>query len=306
MIRRRFGIALLALACLFGVAPLAAAEDDDELVLGRISNDPRSHYDQLSALLDYVVPRMAEVGIRRGRVLMAGDAQQMASYLRRGRVDWVTETAGTGLLLSERSGAEVLVATERDGVALYHSVIFVRRDSGISDLAGLRGRSIAFQNANSTSAYYAPAAAILDAGLPLEVLLSPRDRPREDGVGYLFVQSEGNVAAWVHKRLVDAGAFSHIDWRRLQLLPASYRQDLQVIHSTHDFPRGVEVVRAGLSAPRKQRLREVLLAAAADPAAAEPLKRFFGTNGFVAIDGDMAAALEQTRDTARRVRAALE
>ena len=33
--------------------------------------------------------------IREGRILMARDAQQMTSYLRRGRVDWVTETAGT-------------------------------------------------------------------------------------------------------------------------------------------------------------------------------------------------------------------
>ena len=69
------------------------------LVLGRISDDPKAHYEQLKPLLDYVVPRMADVGIREGRILMARDAQQMTSYLRRGRVDWVTETAGTGMLL---------------------------------------------------------------------------------------------------------------------------------------------------------------------------------------------------------------
>ena len=34
--------------------------------------------------------------IREGRILMARDVQQMNSYLRRGRVDWVTETPGTG------------------------------------------------------------------------------------------------------------------------------------------------------------------------------------------------------------------
>jgi phosphonate transport system substrate-binding protein len=70
------------------------------LVLGRISDDPKAHYEQLKALLDYVVPRMKDVGIREGRILMAKDAQQMGSYLRRGRVDWVTETAGTGMMLN--------------------------------------------------------------------------------------------------------------------------------------------------------------------------------------------------------------
>ncbi|MDQ3056423.1 MAG: metal-binding protein, partial [Pseudomonadota bacterium] len=64
-----------------------AADDPHVLVLGRISDDPKAHYEQLKPLLDYVVPRLAAVGIREGRVLMAKDVQQMASYLRRGRVD---------------------------------------------------------------------------------------------------------------------------------------------------------------------------------------------------------------------------
>ena len=71
----------IALAACFRRPP---ADDDRVLVLGRISDDPKAHYEQLKPLLDYVVPRMADVGIREGRILMARDAQQMASYLRRG------------------------------------------------------------------------------------------------------------------------------------------------------------------------------------------------------------------------------
>ena len=85
--------AALTLAALQPVA--VEAVDRSVLVLGRISDDPKSHYDQLKPLLDYVVPRMRDVGIVEGRILMAKDAQQMGSYLRRGGVDWVTETAGT-------------------------------------------------------------------------------------------------------------------------------------------------------------------------------------------------------------------
>ena len=289
------------------LAAAGGAEDtDSELVLGRISDDPRRHHDPLRALLDYVVPRMADVGIRSGRVLMARDAQQMVSYLRRGRVDWVTETAATGLLLAERSGGSVLVGTERNGVAMYHSVIFVRRDSGISSLADLRGRSIAFQNPNSTSAYYAPAAALLDAGVDLEILLSPKDRPRSDGAGYLFAQSEANISTWVHKRLVDAGAFSNLDWDNLNRLPETLRGDLQVISQTEPFPRGLEIVRAGLRADRVERLRSLLLGAAEDPAAREPLQRFYGTDGFFAIDPAQQADLDALRQAAGRVRSRLE
>ena len=94
----------LASLLLLAFSGLASA-NDGVLVLGRISDDPRRHYEQLKPLIDYVVPRMKDVGITEGRVLMARDPQQMMSYLRRGKVDWVTETPGTGLLLADRAGA---------------------------------------------------------------------------------------------------------------------------------------------------------------------------------------------------------
>ena len=90
-------------------APAQPADDDASvLVLGRVSDDPKSHYDQLKPLLDYVVPRMANVGIRSGRILMAKDLQQMTSYLRRGQVDWINETAGNAGLLVLMAGPDVV------------------------------------------------------------------------------------------------------------------------------------------------------------------------------------------------------
>ena len=149
-----FGLALLLLNGIADAATPApsGANDDHVLVLGRISDDPKAHYEQLKPLLDYVIPRMHDVGITEGRILMARDTQQMTSYLRRGRVDWVTETSGTGMQLQKRAGAKPLLLTERGGVSRYHSVFFARKDSGINSPADLKGRSIAFQSTGSTSA----------------------------------------------------------------------------------------------------------------------------------------------------------
>ena len=71
------------LACVFALwfalVPATHAQvpgdeaEEGVLVLGRISDDPKAHYEQLKPLLDYLVPRMADVGIRRGRILMARD-----------------------------------------------------------------------------------------------------------------------------------------------------------------------------------------------------------------------------------------
>lgn len=293
----------LMLAC--AAAP-AFASDPHVLVLGRVSDDPKAHYEQLKPLLDYVVPRMADVGITEGRILMARDLQQMTSYLRRGRVDWVTETSANAMRLRQRSGAEALLLTERDGVSRYGSLVFARRDSGIASLEDLRGRSIVFQNPSSTSAYVLPAMDLLNAGLPLQLLLSPMDKPDPASVGYLFARSELNISTWVHKRLADAGAMSNLDWNNPQRMPPSYRADFVVIDRSDAVPRAIEMVRGDLDQRIRARLREVLLEAGNDPDAREALLQFFGTTGFHPVDATTEASLRALGQGVSRVRSEVE
>ena len=301
---RRIAFLTLALALLLPFT--AQAGDPGVLVLGRISDDPKAHYEQLKPLLDYVVPRMKDVGIREGRILMAKDAQQMASYLRRGRVDWVTETAGTGMMLKQRANAKPLLITEREGTSQYHAVFFVRADSAITSLADLRGHSVAFQRPTSTSAYFLPADELLRRGNSLELLLSPTDKLDSGVVGYVFARSELNIATWVHKRLVDVGVLSNLDWENPQRVPLTFRSDLMVIHETSDYPRALEMVRGNLDPKIEARLREVLLQAASDPDAREALLQFFKTTRFMPIDTQSQHSLQHIGDGVQRIRAEVE
>lgn len=289
-----------------GWAQSAESASRQILVLGRVSDDPKNHADALQPMLDYVVPRMRSVGIREGRVLMARDATQMQSYLRRHRVDWVSDTAVMAVEYQRRVGADLLLATERGGGLYYHTVFFTWRDSGITSVSDLKGRSIAFQNAYSTSSYVVPAAELLRAGLGLDVLLSPLDRPATGRVGYLFARSEGNVATWVQKRLVDAGAFSNLDWQQMSQLSPRFRDDLHVFHETHDAPRAIELVSPSLDPKVRERLREVLLAAGDDPAASDALKQFFGTRRFVPLDARVKSGLTSLREDLDLVRERME
>ena len=295
---------LCVLAAWLPSSTARAVDDEHVLVLGRISDDPKTHYEQLKPLLDYVVPRMAGVGIREGRILMARDAQQMASYLRRGRVDWVTETSASGVALEARADAKLLLMTERDGVSRYRTVYFARRDSGLTSLDQLRGRSIAFQNISSTSAYFVPASELLERGMRLELLLSPMDKPAGNTVGYVFARSELNIANWVHKRLVDVGVMSNIDWDNPQRVPPTYRSELRVLHVTPEYPRAVEMVRGDMDPKVEARLREVLMHASEDPDARDALLRFFKTTRFMPIDPVSEHALRNLREGVVQVRRA--
>ncbi len=299
------------LSCLSGLvlclASLPAwAADPHVLVLGRVSDDPKAHYEQLKPLLDYVVPRMADVGITEGRILMARDMQQMTSYLRRGRVDWVTETSANAMRLQGRAGAHPLLLTERNGAGSYRTLVFVRRDSQVASLEDLRGHSVAFQNTASTSAYVVPAMQLLQQGLRLQILLSPMDRPDPRSVGYVFARSELNIATWVHKRLVDAGTISNLDWDNPRRMPPSYRRDFRVIDQSPTYPRALEMVRGDLDPRVAKRLRQVLEDAGRDPDAREALLQFFGTTRFLPIDAATDGALRELRAGVARVRAEAE
>ena len=296
------GLALLA--CLSVAAPAQAA--DSVLVLGRISDNPKQHYQQLKPLLDYVVPRMRDVGISEGRILMARDAQQMNSYLRRGLVDWVTETAGNATRLQQRAQAHPLLLTERGGVSRYRSLFFVRKDSDIHTLADLDGHTIAFERNASTSAYLVPAMTLLDAGLHPEIVLSPRDRPSRDSVGYVFAGTESNLSAWVHKRVVDAGVISNLDWDDPATVPEAFKRDFRIIHETAEYPRAVELVRSGMEPRVETRLREVLLHAVDDPEGRAAMKQFFRTSRFLPMDEASTQALQRIREGVLRVREAIE
>ena len=287
-------------------APPQSDRPVGELVLGRVSDNPKADYERLRAMLDYVVPRMADVGIVGGRVLMARDSQQMISYLKRGKVDWVTETAGSAMTLQDRAGARLMLAAERSGTNAYQALFFARRDSGIGSLEDLRGRSIAFQSGASTSSYFLPASELLHAGMPLAILASPSDRPANDMVGFVFARSELNISAWVHKGLVDAGAFSDQDWRNLERMPDSYRNDLVVFHRTEFVPRALELVRADLDPKVEAKLREILLGAAGDPSAAQALRSYYQSTAFLELNEPMRQSLATLRDGVARIRAEVE
>jgi phosphonate transport system substrate-binding protein len=296
---RRVGIGLLLWIA-------AGAVSASELVLGRVSDDPKLDYPRLKVMLDYVVPRMADVGITGGRVLMAPDTQRMSSYLRRGKVDWISETPGAAAVYLDRGRARVLLLTQRGGLDSYRSVFFARRDTGIGSIADLRGRTIAFQNPASTSAYLLPASMIVESGLPLVVLASPGDEPGPEMVGFVFARSELNMSTWVHKGLVDAAAFSEQDWADDERVPETFRPDLAIFHQTERVPRALEVVRSDLDAAVAERLASVLRAAIDDPAAAEPLRRFWSTTAFREPDPETLAEIRAFSRSVRQVRDEIE
>lgn len=296
-----------------GYAQSAATEDKaqdsqrrERLVIGKVSDDPRKHYPHLKPIVDYAAAHLKDLGIERGEVLLAINNAQMIQYLKEGRVDWVTEGVFSALLFAEKGGAEILLRRWRDGVPEYHTVFITRKDSAIRRLEDLKGRKLALGDPGSTTAFFVPIAVLAERSLGLAALASFRDVPPTDQAGYVFAGSEVNVAAWVHKGLVDAGAYSNLDWEDQTHTPIPIRQDLHLFHRSQPFPRAVELVRAGLSPAIKKRLKGLLLHAHTDPEAAEALKAYEKTTQFDEITGEAALGLAEARRLFLQIRAVLD
>lgn len=281
------GLALLILA-----APSYAK---DTLVIGKVSINPKKHFHTLQPIAQYVANQMQDLGITQSKVVLARNNDHMVRLLKSGQVDWVTETPFPAIEFEERAGAEMLLRKWKKGVPEYHTVFFTRKDSGIDSLAQLPGKTIAFEDEGSSSAYFIPAATLIQQQLPLFYIDRPRQKPPTGKVGYLFSGAEINTSTWVHKGITDVGALSNLDWNRDDHVPLKFKTDFKVIHRTPPFPRAIELVNSKLSPAIKERLKEILLNIHQDEQATEVLKAYQKTTRFDAVDAKLEASIEQAR-----------
>ena len=300
--RQLMNIILFCLMVLLMVTPChAASHQKDTLVIGKISHNPKKHYQYLKPMAKYVAERMTDLGIEKIKIRLAKSKEHLADLLQQGEVDWVTETPVAAAYLNEVAGAEILLRKWKKGVAQYHTVFFSLSGQGIDRLEDLKGRVIALEDPASTSAFYAPANALIQRGLKLVRLDSARDEPPANAVGFVFSREEINIATLVHKGVVDAGAFSSDDWVKDDHLPKKYREDFEIFHRTPDMVRALEIVRQDLDPKIRQRLSEILLDANANPAAAPVLRAYQRTAKFDQLTEDQKQSIYNLRNMIKAV-----
>jgi phosphonate transport system substrate-binding protein len=265
------------------------------LVIGKVTENPKKLYRYLKPMVDYAVKHMQDLGFTDGKVLMCKDNRQMISYLRQRKVDWITETPFSAAIFEKKAGAEIFLRKWKKGVPEYHTVFFTRKDSDIFTLSDLKGKTIAFGDSGSSTAFFIPAAVLIHEGLTLTQLATPREKPPGEMVGYAFSGQEINTATWVYRGVTAAGAFNNIDWEKDDHVRKFFREEMRIFHKTKSFPRAVEVVRKDLDPRVKQRLKSILLNAHNDPEAKKVLHFYQKTKKFDELDEKSLAERDEVR-----------
>jgi phosphonate transport system substrate-binding protein len=179
---------LIALAALWLSGPAQA-----ELVLGVHPFKPATRLvDAFTPLTQYLSDKLGQ----RVTLRVSQDYQAHIDAVGRDAFDIAYLGPSLYLKLRDAHGERPLLARQRIGAApVFHSKIFVRADSPISDLAGLAGKRFAFGDPKSTMGHLVPRYQLWQAGITVDRLAS-----------YRYVGDHVNIALGVLAGEFDAGA----------------------------------------------------------------------------------------------------
>jgi ABC-type phosphate/phosphonate transport system substrate-binding protein len=159
-----------------------------------------------------------------------------------------------------------------------------------------QGRVLALEDPGSTTAIFLPRMCLSENIVAVQRLDSFKQRPAPDKVGYVFSRQEINSSVWVHKGLVDAGAFNNQDWNKSDHMYKNMREGMKIIYRSDPIPRAFELVRTDLDPSIKERLKAILLKAHRDGNAQKALREYQSTRQFDEMDLNSIRALRALRE----------
>jgi phosphonate transport system substrate-binding protein len=286
---------LLSILLVAMAVPPSQAAEGAMLVIGRITDNPEKHQQRLNRMAEYLAAELVEHGVTSVGTVMVETEAEMADLMRAGKVDILSETPFVAIQLESEGVADILMREWKKGVPEYHSVIVVRKDSVVQDLADLAGRRVSFEDAGSTSGYLLPRNAIESTGLDLMELTEPGDPVSAGMVGYYFMGSESGAIESIHKGILDAGAISNVDWAESKTVPDELRKDLQIIYETRPVIRSVLMVNASIPAEGQEAIATILERMERTPEGREVMKAYSKVTRYDRIEGDALNGLEEAR-----------
>lgn len=272
--------ALVVAAALVQPAASPAAETPLRIVFIAYQN-PDQLMEDVKPVVTYL---QATLGVK-VRAFAATDYAAVVEALR-------GETADIGfmgplqyVIAHDQAGAYPVLGEIYNGSATYVSRIFVRKDSGIRSLAGLRGKTMAFVDPISSSGYMYPLDAFRDAGL-----IEKRDDADRFFKRIYFAGGDEQAIRAVYNGFVDAAGIGQYSYA---LLRPDERDAVVAIGESKPIPSHCVVVRKGLDRGLAKRFQSALLALNEGEDRAL-LKHLYSVDGYVAVTHETYAEVEKT------------
>ena len=160
-----------------------------------------------------------------------------------------------GIYLQDPEAVEpIFVALENDGSDGYYAMMYARADSGIENLEGMQGKSLAFADPNSTSGYLVPKAELEAQEINIEEYFSATGfggGHEQAVVAVLNGQYDAGVT-WTSGVGEEAAGYSRGALRSMVDKDLLDMSDLRIIWKSNLIPNGPWVLRKALPEEAKQ------------------------------------------------------
>ena len=192
-----------------------------------------------------------------------------------GKVDVGWLATFSYVLAHDKYGVELLLVVQRFGSPFYRGQIMVLADSGIQDLAGLKGKRFAFVDPASTSGHLYPKTLLLSKGVDPEHFFKKS----------VFAGSHNAVVLSIYKGEVDGGAAYDGSRSTVAKIFPDVFDKVKVIAYTKEIPNDTVSVRKKLPEDLKLIIRDGLKQISRSPGGSKVLKKLYGISGFTDLDG---------------------
>lgn len=239
-------LAFFALLFLFGLrGDLFAQPTLKEL---RISAIPDENPQELLRIYSPFANYLAkEVGIP-VKFTPVVDYAATVEGLAAGKLDLVWYGGFTSVQAVRRAkGATRIIMRKED--AEFKSEFITQKDSGISSLKDLKGKTFSFGSVSSTSGHLMPRYFLLQAGI----------NPERDFAKFNFSGAHDATAAWVEAGKVDAGALNFLVWEKLVQNKKIATNKVVVFWTTPPYVDYVWTIRGGLDKGLVKKISQAFL-----------------------------------------------
>jgi phosphonate transport system substrate-binding protein len=273
--------------------PAPAVVDDNPIIIGDISDDPAEVIEGAQPLADYLAGQLKDYGITSGKVRVAASIDEMEELIRNGEVHLYFDSTYPITLISDETGAKIILRRWKFGVEEYNSVIFASKESGITSVNQLRGHIIVMDAPYSTSGYLLPAVHLIENGLPLREKSDYTQPVARGEVGFVFSYDDENTLQWVLNGFAAAGVVD--DYRFDVAFPAEVTADLVVLARTEKTPRQVGVASPVLDDALIEAIKTALIGMEENETGKAALDAFL-TSQFDEFPEGIDAAVERMRE----------
>ena len=200
-------------------------------------------------------------------LVVTTDYSSMIEAMRFGRLELAYFGALSYVMAKERSEIEAFAAQMKKGSIMYHGVIIVNKDSKISNILQVKGKTMAYGDPASTSSHLIPRAHLL-TNAKLDI----------DDYKAVYLGSHDAVALNVQNGNADVGGLSKKIFEHLVEREMISLDKVQIIAISNPFPNYPWTMQSSLDPELKEKIKQAFYDLD-DPEITKPLK----ADGFMPV-----------------------